>query len=232
MKIYDVLQGSTEWARLRCGIPTASCFDRILTPGGKPSKSAENYLFSLLAERMMAHPCIEFMSAWMDRGQQLEADAVAFYELQRDVETRKVGLITNDEGTVGASPDRLVGDDGLVEIKVPKESTHVSYLLKKTVDRDYYPQIQGQLWVAERKYVDILSYHPEMPPALLRVERDEEFIKVLSAAVLGFAAALESYALDAKERGWLPKPEEDLDGLGIGNVEEIVDEIMEGNREV
>jgi len=56
-----------------------------------------------------------------------------------------------------------------LEIKIPAEHTHVSYLLKKSVDQAYYPQIQGQLWIAERKWVDILSWHPEMPPALIRV---------------------------------------------------------------
>lgn len=231
MKIYDCVQGSTEWLYLRSGIPTASCFDQILTPGGKPSKSAERYLFSLLAEKMMGHPCVEFMSAWMERGNLMEAEAVSFYELQRDVETVKVGFITNDQGTIGASPDRLVGDDGLLEIKVPKESTHVSYLLKKAVDQAYYPQVQGQLWVSGRKWSDILSYHPELPPALIHVERDEEFIGLLSAAVLEFSAVLERYALEARERGWIVEPtKEDLDGLGLGDTEEIVNEIMEGNQ--
>jgi len=145
----------------------------------------------------------------------MEEEAVSFYELQRDCETVKVGFITNDEGTIGASPDRLVGEDGLLEIKVPKESTHVSYLLKKAVDQAYYPQVQGQLWVSGRKWVDILSYHPEMPPALIRVERDEEFIAFLQSAVVEFSSALEKQAVEAAARGWIPEREEGFGDLGV-----------------
>lgn len=203
MIVHDVIQGSTEWLNLRSGIPTASEFDKIITPGGKPSKSAEPYRFALLAERMMGHPRIEFMSRWMDRGSQMEAEAISFYEFQRDVETVKVGFVTNDEGTIGASPDRFVGDNGLLEIKVPSESTHVSYLLKKAVDSAYYPQVQGQLWIAEREFVDILSYHPEMPPALIRVERDDDFIADLRAAVLAFTDVLDEQFSYLVERGWV-----------------------------
>lgn len=160
-------------------------------------------MFCLLAERIMGHPRIESVSTWMNRGTQMEDEAVSFYELQRNLETAEVGLITNDAGSIGASPDRLVGEDGLLEIKVPAEHTHVSYLLKKAVDQTYYPQIQGQLWIAERKWVDILSYHPEMPPALIRVERDEPFIALLSVAVRDFSADLEKAATELVQRGWI-----------------------------
>lgn len=149
-------------------------------------------MFALIAERLMGHPRIEFMSMWMNRGSEMEADAVAYYEMQREVNTTRIGFITNDAGTVGASPDRSVGEDGLLEIKVPKESTHVGYLLKHHVDTEYFPQVQGQLWVSGRSFVDILSYHPEMPPALIRVERDESFIRMLAAAVTTFSEVLEA----------------------------------------
>lgn len=203
-KFYkEVIQGTSEWSALRAGLPTASGFDNILTPGGKPSKSAEKYLFALLAERMMGHPIVEYTSHWMDRGSQMEAEAVSFYSFTRDTDTVKIGFITNDDGTVGASPDRLVGEDGLLEIKVPSEAVHVSYLLKKAVDSAYYPQVMGQLWISERKWLDILSYHPEMPPALIRVERNEEYIEALSAAVMAFSEVLEQQSAYLEERGWL-----------------------------
>ncbi len=203
MKVYaDVIQGTAEWLELRAGIPTSSEFDRILTPKtGKPSSQAEGYMFRLIAERLMGHPVIEFMSRWMDRGSEMEAEAVTYYEFQRDVTTQKIGFLTNDSGTVGSSPDRFVNDEGLLEIKVPKESTHVGYLLKHHVDAEYWPQVQGQLWISERQWVDILSYHPEMPPALIRVERDEAFIKMLSAAVTTFSEVLEANYQLLLERG-------------------------------
>lgn len=202
MIIHDCVQGSSEWLALRAGIPTSSEFDKIITPKtGRPSGQAENYMFGLIAERLMGHPRIEFMSHWMDRGSQMEAEAVHFYEFQRDVETVKIGFITNDAGTVGASPDRSVGEDGLLEIKVPKEHTHVGYLLKHHVDAEYFPQVQGQLWISGRQWADILSYHPEMPPALIRVERDEAFIRMLAAAVTTFSEVLEAHYQLLIDRG-------------------------------
>ncbi len=106
----------------------------------------------------------------MDRGSQMEADAVAFYELQRDCDTVKVGFITNDDGSVGASPDRLVGESGLLEIKVPSEAVHMSYLLGSgSAYEAYKVQMQGQLWVSGKAFNDSLSFHPELPPALLRI---------------------------------------------------------------
>ncbi len=207
MRIHDCIQGTSEWTRLRAGIPTSSDFDKILTAGGSPSKQAEMYMFALLAERIMGHPRIEYMSRWMDRGSQMEAEAVSFYELQRDCETVKVGFITNDEGTIGASPDRLVGDTGLLEIKVPSEAVHVSYLMQSGSAYDAYRvQTQGQLWIAEREWNDLLSYHPEMPPALIRVERDEKFIAQLSAAVSAFVEVLESQFALCVQRGWVTAP--------------------------
>src|SRR5688572_30777229 len=122
MKIHDCIQGTSEWFNIRSGIPTSSEFDKIITPKtGKPSSQAEHYMFALIAERLMGHPRIEFMSRWMDRGNQMESEAVAFYELQRDANTQRIGFLTNDDETVGSSPDRFVDDDGLLEIKVPRE---------------------------------------------------------------------------------------------------------------
>lgn len=205
MKVYDVAQGTPEWSALRAGIPTASEFSRILTPAGKPSKSAEPYLFSLLAERMMGHPLVEFSSGWMERGSCMETEAVTFYEFQRDLETVKVGFMTTDDGRIGASPDRLVGDRGLLEIKCPAPHTHVGYLLGNSVDAAYYPQVQGQLWISGRDWLDILSYHPEMPPALVRVERDADYIEALDAALRAFSNTLEQLASELETRGWLKK---------------------------
>ncbi len=204
MIIHTVLQGTDEWLRLRCGIPTASAFDKIVTPKGKLSTSAESYRNALLAERIMGHSIEERVSMWMDRGRDLEAEAVAYYEGIRELDTVRVGFLTNDEKTIGASPDRFVGDEGLLEIKVPKEHTHVHYLLSRSVDAAYYPQVQGQLWISGRRWADILSYHPEMPPALIRVARDEEYIATLAEAVTAFSAKLEELAAELKARGWIP----------------------------
>ena len=200
---HPVKQGTPEWLTIRAGIPTASCFDQILTPGGKISTSAKRYMHTLLAERIMGHPIVDHVSFWMQRGNELEAQAVSYYESMRELDTTAVGFCTNDAGTIGASPDRLVGDEGLLEIKVPKEHTHVGYLLGEGVGADYRAQVQGQLWVTGRRWSDTLSYHPEMPPALVRVERDEAYIALLAGAVEEFSRQLEAAAGQAREKGWV-----------------------------
>jgi len=203
MILHDVKQGTTEWLAVRAGIPTASAFDRIVTPKGRPSAQAEKYMHMLLAERIMGHPVLQVQTHWMDRGQALEGEAVLYYEGQRELDTTPIGFVTNDERTIGASPDRFVGDDGLLELKVPAEHTHVGYLLTRAVDAEYYPQVQGQLWITGRKWLDIMSYHPEMPPAIIRVERDDEYIETLRQSVTLFSSALERKAVELKERGWI-----------------------------
>lgn len=193
MKIHDCAQGSQEWLMLRSGIPTASEFDSILTRGGKKSESRERYMLTLLAERVMGHPCAEHITMWMDRGKEMEKQAVSFYEFQRDTTTTAVGFITNDQETCGASPDRLVEIRGMLETKVPSEWVHMGYLLKsgKAYDK-YMVQVQGQLLVVEdRDWTDILSFHPELPPAIIRIERDLQFQSLLAEAVAEFSAALE-----------------------------------------
>jgi YqaJ-like viral recombinase domain len=110
MIAHDCVQGSDEWLQLRLGIPTASEFDRIVTPAKlAPAAAATKYLHVKLAEWMYGAPLEAFVSPWMERGQALEAEAVRYYEMERDCQTQAVGLVTTDDGMIGASPDRLVG---------------------------------------------------------------------------------------------------------------------------
>ena len=193
MKIHNCQQGTSEWLELRAGIPTASQFDNIITRGGKRSESQERYRLELLAERMMGHPISERFTLWMQRGNELEKQAISWYEFQRDIETVPVGFITNDAETYGASPDRFAGDRGMIEAKAPSEWIHLGYLLKsgKAYDK-YMVQVQGQLLVVtDRDWVDVLSYHPEMPEALIRIERDDKFQSLLGEAVEEFSHNLE-----------------------------------------
>ncbi len=230
MIIHDVPQGSTAWLRLRMGVPTASSFDSIVTPTGKPSASAERYMLNLLAERLMDHPLEEHVSLWMSRGSELETEAVSFYELQKDTDTVPVGFVTNDNGTIGASPDRLVGDDGLLEIKVPSPYIHLGYLLTTGgAYKNYKPQVQGQLWITGRRWCDILSWHPELPPALHRVDRDEPFIATISAAVEAFSVQLENLYISVIERG-LVKPREDEPLRDKSVVQMMKESLIEMNK--
>lgn len=183
MIIHDIIQRSPEWYALRLGVPTTSCFDKIITPKGDLSKQASGYIDECLAEWLTGEQREIPMNYWMERGAQLEDDAVALYEMTVSMDTVPVGFITNDEKTIGCSPDRLVGDEGLVEIKCPAPWTHVGNLRSGVIDKKYYPQVQGQLLITGRKWVDWFSYHPEMPPSLIRTERDEPYIERLSEAL-------------------------------------------------
>ena len=205
MKVYECVQGTSEWRQLRLGIPTASQFHRIITPKGKPSASQDKYLYELIAERFTGEPADPFSSHWQLRGSELEAEAVNYYEFQKDIETVKVGFVTNDLGTVGASPDRFVGLVGQMEVKVPKPANHVGYLLQ---DGDAYAdhkiQAQGQLWITEREWNDLLSYCPGLPYALHRSDRDEDFIEKLASEVGRFVERLEGLWVTCAK--WAPQP--------------------------
>lgn len=163
-------------------------------------------MFALLAERMMGHPRFQFMSEWMERGKELEGKAISKYELLKDVDTVAVGFGTNDAGTVGASPDRLVGENGLLEVKVPKDETHAMYLLGSgSVFDDHKVQALGQIWVFSKEFSDVVSHHPEMPTAIVRTERDNPFIRLLEEAVMEFSYKLEAKAVELAKCGWMPK---------------------------
>ena len=146
-----------------------------------------------------------YESAWMTRGKETEAEAVAFYELQTGADTEKVGFVTNAAGTVGASPDRLVGEPGLAEIKVCKPSTHIGYLLQdgKAYD-EHRIQAQGQLWIAEdRDWNDLLCYCPGLPHAIHRIYREEAFLNALAAEMAAFVEELERLWQVCISRGWV-----------------------------
>lgn len=204
MKIIDCQQGTPEWFSARLGLPTASEFDKILTPTGKPSTQWEAYANRLLAEMLVGKPVDSFEgNGWTERGNELEPEAAKFYEFTNEIETLTVGFVTNDEGTYGCSPDRLVGNDGLLELKCPAPHTHIQYLLDKKIDQKYYPQVQGQLLVTGRAWVDLVSYHPEMPPVVIRVPRDETFIMALDDALKDFTHKLQAKRKRMVELGYL-----------------------------
>lgn len=190
MIIIDVEQGTPEWLRARMGRPTASKFKSIMTPKTrKPSASAHGYMCSLLAERVFGVPTDDATTDFMQRGSILEHRAVSYYELTAGVETTKVGFIMDDDGRYGCSPDRLIGEDGLLEVKCPSAAVHISALLGHE-DDEYFSQCQGQMLVTGRKWVDNLFYNPALPPRIVRIKRDDEFIAASMSVLDEFCAKL------------------------------------------
>jgi len=182
MKIIDCEQGSEAWHQARLGIPTASMFKDLITSQGKKSASFGKAVDQLVAEILMGNPAESFSTPWMERGVELESQARAFYEFNRDVSVEQVGLCLLDDGKAGASPDGLIHDRGL-EVKVPAPHTHVSYLRAGKCPATYYPQVQGCMWICERDQWDFLSFHPDMPPLLITVKRDDKFIATLASLI-------------------------------------------------
>jgi hypothetical protein len=199
MIIHDCEQGSLEWEQLRIGIPTASKFDRIVTPARlELSKSADEYRNQILAEWLLGYS-IQFGndSGYIDRGIDVENEARAFYELAHDVEARRVGFVTLDDGTAGGSPDSLIGEEGGIEIKVPAVHTHIGYFIKPaSFEAKYKMQCQGYMYLTDRNWWDLISYHRGLPVVERRIARDPVYMKALHTALTMFCAELD----DLKER--------------------------------
>lgn len=201
---HACLQNTPEWRMLRCGLPTASQFHRIVTPTGKASSQREVYMYQLLAERIQGRPLDDRKFTWaMERGSQLEHKAVEYFEFETDLQTQACGFITDDFERWGASPDRLIGETGLLQCKAPELPTHMMYLMHEgSAYQDYRTQAQGELWVAERQELWFLSFYPDLPWSLYKVGREDPFIAKLSQEVQKFSEELEALAIRVKDRGW------------------------------
>jgi len=210
MKILPGEQGTATWLANRIGLPTASQFGRIIQPTKLSlSTQAVGYIDELLAEWMLNRSLDDYMDEAIMRGMELEPDAIKFYELQRDCETTRVGLCVTDDGKIGCSPDRLVGDDGGLEIKCPTAKVHMGYLRRGMIDNKYKGQVQGAMWITEREWWDTLSYNPLLPPALVRVNRDEKYIAALSKAMERFLEELEAAKEQLIKAGHMPAEKEE-----------------------
>lgn len=184
------VQGSPQWHQARIGMPTASGADRLLTPKTrKLSGQADGYRYEILAEWLLGRPLEDGSSIWMQRGTDMEAEARAWYEMERGVDVRQVGFVLRDDGKVGGSPDGLVGGDGGVEIKCLAVQNHVKYLLNEVTEHD--GQCQWLMYLTGAAWWDLVAYNPVLPPVLRRIERDPEYIGALEYALTLFVAQLD-----------------------------------------
>jgi len=180
MQIYrDVEQGTPEWLAVRAGLPTASMYATVMAKG--EGKSRRTYMLKLAGERLTGEPMDSYSNHHMERGHEHEPIAREAYGFLRDVTPEQVGFIR--AGDTGASPDSLVGEDGLLEIKSKLAHLHLDVLLRDEVPSEHSAQVQGQLWVAEREWCDFVSYCPKLPLFVKRVYRDEPTIKKIAVAV-------------------------------------------------
>jgi len=178
MRIYDFEQRSEEWFQVRLGKFTASKAADLLMK--ETTAGYNNLINQIVYERLTGKSPESFRNDWMQRGTELEAEAIKAFELETFQKVRSVGFIEMDEWT-GCSPDGLLNSDGLIQIKCPKFSTHIDYLLSRKVPSDYYKQCQFELMVTERKYNILMSYEPNLKPFISKIERDEDLIQKIES---------------------------------------------------
>lgn len=191
-------QGSEEWQAQRRGKVTASrVADVIKKTKSGYSTSRKNYAAQLLCERLTGRTAEGFTNGAMQWGIEKEPEARAAYEFMKDVTVELVSFVDHPAiAMAGASPDGLVGEDGLIEIKCPLTATHLDGLMSGEVDPDYITQIQWQLACTKRQWCDFVSFDPRLPAHLQlfikRVERDQRTIIELETEVSGFLRELDA----------------------------------------
>ena len=185
-------QGTNEWKECRVGKVTASrVADVVAKTKSGYSASRDNYMAQLVCERLTGKPAESFSNAAMQWGTETEPLARAAYEAKMDVLVDEVGFIDHPSiVNSGASPDGLVGIDGLIEIKCPNTATHIDTLLSQTVPKKYADQIFWQMACTGRDWCDFVSYDPRLPSDLQlfikRIPRDDKYIQLLEAEVIEF----------------------------------------------
>lgn len=182
-RIIECEQGSEDWFRARAGMPTASEFATVMAAGqgGGESKTRRTYMLKLAGEILTGDPMENYGNVHMERGKTMEDEARDFYAFMADAEPERVGFIVN--GAKGCSPDSLVGDRGMLEIKTKLPHLMIDVLLKDKFPAEHKAQCQGALWVAEREWIDIAIYWPKLPLFVKRAHRDEDYIAELARAV-------------------------------------------------
>jgi len=190
-------QRTDEWFAARLGKVTASRIADIMakTKTGYAA-SRKNYLFELLCERLSGQREEKFISASMQRGIDLEPKARAVYEIETGEWVEEVGFIPHPTIAMsGASPDGLIRDDGLIEIKCPNTAAHIEFLQTQKPKQEYIYQMQWQMACTGRKWCDFVSYDDRLPENLayrsVHIPRDDDFIQSLEQEVEKFLAELE-----------------------------------------
>lgn len=191
-------QGTPEWFAERLGKVTASRVSDVLAKIKTGEAAARsNYRAELVAQRLTGYMEEGFTNAAMQHGNEYEKFARAQYEIKKDVMVDEIGFVSHPViEWAGASPDGLIGDDGLIEIKCPNTATHIDYMLAGKAPSKYIPQMVWQLACTGRKWCDFVSFDPRMPEEMqlfiVRFDRNDEQIAETEAEVRKFLTEVES----------------------------------------
>ena len=189
-------QRSAEWFKIRCGKVTASRVSDVIakTKSGWGASRA-NYMAQLIAERLTGEVADSYSNSAMQWGTDHEDEARMAYEFYENAKVQEIGFVQHNDLESGASPDGLVEDDGLTEIKCPNTATHIQTLLDQKIPRKYETQMLWQLECTDRKWCDFVSFDPRMPEDLKlfvkRFERDDKRLDEIRTMVADFIGELE-----------------------------------------
>ena len=195
MLVNECIQGTEEWLQARLGIPTASSFDKIITSKGGRSAQSNAYMGKLLGEFIQGFSEKGIYTEHMERGNRLEPQARVFYSTLTESQVDEVGMVyLNDDKHVACSPDGLIADLELsrgLEIKCPMLGNHIGYMLDGKLPTKYKAQVQGSMWITGLAAWDFMSYHPDSPPFITKVVRDQEYIDKMESVIMEFSEELE-----------------------------------------
>ena len=200
LQVFDCEQGAPEWLAARASVVTASVFDVVQMKGrgGGVSETRRKLLYQLAAEIITGQPCPQWGgNAHTERGHAMEDEVRCLYEATSDEPVTRVGFMRR--GRMGASPDSLVGDDGLLEIKTALPHIQIDRVIAGVLPSEYTAQVQGQLIVSRRKWCDFRSYWPGLPELRVRVFPDLAYQSTLAMAIGEFNRELDT--LVARIRG-------------------------------
>ena len=173
---YDIIQRTPEWIEIKSGKMSASNAETIIANG----KGLETYIYNLMAEYYSSAEKENYINADMQRGIDLEPEAKIEFQFYTGLDIKEVGCVELNEYIL-ASPDGLIGDDGLIEIKCPNDSIYFKLLLSNNIKPEYIAQMQMQMYVTDRQYCYFVSYNPNFEKSLYikKINRDEEMINKL-----------------------------------------------------
>lgn len=179
-KIIDCEQRSEAWFQARLGLHTMSFADKLITAvTGKRSTSADDVINRLVAEKVMGQPDETFQSDAMLRGKELEDEALRYINFTHGLDFKPIGFLDSGKG-YGCSPDALDLTNSMgLELKCPSAHTHIEYISAGCLPNKYRAQVQGSLLVTGFKQWIFVSYHPDIKPLFVVVERDQKFIDSL-----------------------------------------------------
>lgn len=180
MKIYDNLQqGTNEWLEVRSGKFTGSDFHTLIGN----SETKKKILFKKSIERLTKTTIIEeITSPDIERGKEEEKNARLLYEMETGQEVKQIGFAELDEW-VGCSPDGLINNDGIIEIKCPKDVIFAQQVITGNIKPEYITQMQFNMYVLDKQYCDYIMYNKDFKLFIKRIERDNEKIEIIKNTI-------------------------------------------------